>query len=195
MLRQRRLEALARPSRGCLVLYDDLDGASSGSTTASTAVAATGGGRKDNRSRRQKRVAVVVAEPPSSKAGLAGGAAAIDTSASTDPMLAMLVAAAAAVPGGGGEGGDGGGAAAATYVVRDLESGLSVELLGACLRRVRAAELPKGTVRPDYMPPASLGPPVTPLSAAAGVLVSGGEGFARALPWRVGWNHWRRGGA
>eukprot|EP00198_Chlamydomonas_reinhardtii_P008868 XP_001698205.1 predicted protein [Chlamydomonas reinhardtii] len=116
MLRQRRLEALARPSRGCLVLYDDLDGASSGSTTASTAVAATGGGRKDNRSRRQKRVAV---------------------------------------------------------------SGLSVELLGACLRRVRAAELPKGTVRPDYMPPASLGPPVTPLSAAAGVLVTRGHAWGR----------------
>ncbi|KAG2441704.1 hypothetical protein HXX76_003320 [Chlamydomonas incerta] len=171
MVRQRRLEALARPSRGCLVLYDDLD-LNSAETATATAAGSANGGRQDNRrAGRAQRVGVVVAEPPSR------AAAAIDASASSDPMLAMLVAAAAAVPGsGGGEGDEGGGAA---YGVRDLESGRTVALLGSCLRRVRAAELPKGAVRPDYAPPASLGPPVTPLSAAAGVLVTRGHAWGR----------------
>ncbi|GIL88713.1 hypothetical protein Vretifemale_16623 [Volvox reticuliferus] len=128
LMRQRRLDVLARPSRGALVTYDDLEGGG-------------GGGRLKG----PVRVAVVLQE---------------DGSGSNSPKYGI-------------ENG-----AANKFIVRDVESDRILHMLVGHIRRVRPADAAKH-VRGDYAPPSSAGVPVTPLSAAPGLLVTRGSSWGR----------------
>lgn len=74
--------------------------------------------------------------------------------------------------------------AANKFIVRDIESDRILHMLVGHIRRLRTADAAKH-VRGDYAPPASPGVPVTPLSAAPGLLVTRGSSWSRGPAYDV----------